>query len=629
MFDIKENLKKLPKKPGVYIHKDAVGQVLYVGKAANLSNRVRQYFQSEKTQDGKVRALRKHIFSFEHIVCGSEAEALILENNLIKKHMPPYNVLLRDDKTYPYIKVTDHEQFPRLLKTRLIDKDGSNYYGPFGDTGAVNEMVDMLNKVYKLKRCKYQKFPDNFRPCLHYFIGECEGMCKYPVSLSEYRKRVDEVEAFLKSKDHKLEAFLKERMKEASEELNYEEAAKYRDYLKSARALQEVQSVEIVGEKNLDMVLWLGEGQLAVFDVRDGKLVDRQTYELENWRKDYEEREAVADFIKQHYHSQTDGPAEIAVAEEIPDAGLIGQSLSIIWGHRVEIVRPMRGPKRSLMDMAKRDVENLRQAVEDRAQVKQERRDRLHSDLSKIIEMAGGSRQAVEQEQAYRVEVYDISNTYGIDIVGSMVVFDDLRPNKKAYRKFKVRSTDGPDDYRSMKEVLFRRIKRGLEGDSAFLPMPDLIVLDGGRGHLSSVQEVQDALKTRIPMLGLAKDDRHRTRSLVTLKDEDGRKVFYEEPLKSRGLLYSYLGKLQEEAHRFAIDFHRSLRSKRTVRSVLGEIAGIGPVRRQALLRELGSIEKISKASVEELKAVEGMNARSAENVYNFFNKQKEGVEKN
>lgn len=621
MFDIKENLKKLPKQPGVYIHKDAVGQVLYVGKAGNLSNRVRQYFQSERNQPAKVRALVKHISSFEYIVCSTEAEALILENNLIKKHMPPYNVLLRDDKTYPYIKVTDQEKYPRLLKTRLIEKDGSRYYGPFGDTGAVNEMVEILNKVYKLKRCKYQKFTENFRPCLHYFIGECEGMCKYPVSVSDYRARVREVEAFMKGKDHRLERFLKNKMQEAAEDLNYEEAAKYRDYLRSAEALHEVQSVEIVGENNLDMVVWLGEGQVVVFYVREGKLVGRQTYELDNWEADVDDNEAVSDFIKQHYHGQTDGPKEIAVAEPIPDAKLIGEALSMLWGHKVEITRPQRGPKKALMDMAKVDAENLRQVAEDRVQVRRKRQEKLHGELSQIISKAGGSQEVVEQKEPYRVETYDISNMYGIDAVGSMVVFDDLKANRSAYRKFKVRTTDGPDDYQSMKEVLFRRLKRGLDGDEAFLPMPDLLLIDGGRGHLSSVQQVQEALGTQIPMVGLVKNERHRTRGMVFLKRQDGEDFFKEELLEGRGVLYSYLGKLQEEAHRFAIDFHRSLRSKKTLRSVLDEIDGIGPARRQALLRELGSVENISKASLEELRAVESMNDAAAENVYNFFKK--------
>lgn len=629
MFDIKENLKKLPKKPGVYIHKDAVGQVLYVGKASNLSNRVRQYFQSEKTQHPKVRALRKHIASFDYIVCSSEAEALILENNLIKKHMPPYNVLLRDDKTYPYIQVTDHEKYPRLLKTRLIEKDGSHYYGPFGDTGAVNEMVDMLNKVYKFKRCKYQKFPEGFRPCLHYFIGECEGMCKYHVATKDYRVRVGEVEAFLRGRDHSLERFLKDKMKEASEKLEYEEAARYRDYLKSAQALHEVQSVEMVGDKNMDLVLWLGQGQLAVFYVREGKLVDRQTYDLDNWEKGLPDSESVADFIKQHYQRQAGGPGEIAVAEEIPDAKAIGEALTMLWDHKVEIIRPMRGPKKSLMDMALRDVANLKEAAEDRAQTRKQRRDQVHAELSRIIEMAGGSKETINKDKAYRVEVYDISNTYGIDIVGSMVVFEDLNPKRKAYRKFKVRTTDGPDDYQSMKEVVFRRIKRGLDGNSAFLPMPDLILLDGGRGHLSSVMQIQRALGTKIAMLGLVKNDKHRTRGIVTLKEVDGKQVFVEEDLKGRGILYSYLGRLQEEAHRFAIDYHRSLRSKRAVRSVLDEIDGIGPRRRQNLLRELGSIEKISKASLEEIQAVEAMNDRAAQNVYDFFHSRDKSIEKN
>ncbi|MEG0918684.1 MAG: excinuclease ABC subunit UvrC [Anaerovoracaceae bacterium] len=612
MSDIRESLKSLPDSPGVYMHKDKLGQVIYVGKAKSLKNRVSQYFQSSKNMDAKVRAMVSHIDEFEYINCQTEMEALILENNLIKKYMPKYNVLLRDDKTYPYLKITN-EEYPRLLKTRIVEKDGAKYYGPYTDVSAVNQMMDLLNSTYSLKRCSVRTFPGGHRPCLNYHINQCDGVCMKKISRSAYNEKIKSIDEFLKGKQKSIVEFLKEKMEEASKDLRFEEAARYRDYISAAKSLSEKQRVVLSDDKDLDIVLGGSGEQISVFYVRDGKLSGRERFEIQaslNERAD----QVVAAFIKQHYGSLTRGPREILVSRELEDAGVIEEYLFTIWGRKVSIAVPKRGEKKAILDLAKRDVAETSKNIEDRKKRKAKRDDSIGREISRVISKSQGVTDHYKGQQ-YRLEAYDISNTSGADTVGAMVVFDGLNPNKKAYRKFKVKTTGDSDDYGSMKEVLFRRLKRGLDGDKGFLPMADLILMDGGKGHVSAAKDVLNALNLQIPVVGMAKDDSHRTTSLVFGVNQG----FEEESLKENTLLFQYLGRIQEEVHRFVIEYHRGIRDGKHIKSVLEEIEGIGEKKRNALLLTIGSLSKIKEASKEELMKVPTISEKNAENIIAYF----------
>lgn len=628
MFDIKENLKKLPDSPGVYIHKDRLGQVIYVGKAISLKNRVRQYFQSSKNMDAKVRAMVGHIAEFEYIRCETEMEAFILECNLIKQYRPKYNILLRDDKTYPYIKVTMSEDWPRVIKTRNVKKDGDRYFGPFSDVGAVNQMVDLLNGIYRLKRCSRTEFPAGFRPCLNHHIGGCDGICTGTASHDDYMARISSVLDYLNGRNKSIETYLKGRMDQAASKLEYEEAAKYRDYLASARALHETQRVVLHSGKDMDVVIAVGDENIVSFFVREGKLIGRESYTM---KTDGEGGQAdmVREFLRQHYGQMTDGPSEILLEEEIPENEMISKYLSDTWGRSVSIHVPMRGEKKAVLDMALKDAKVMEDQIKAKESSRKERDEKLLAEITDVLEEAGypagkltdnadagdmpGSGQCKDRQ--YRVEAYDISNTNGVDTVGGMVVFEGMKKDKKSYRRFKVRTVDGPDDYSSMKEVIYRRVKRLQDGDSSFSERPDILLIDGGRGHIGAVLEVLAAMKEDIPVLGMVKDDSHRTRGLVYMRDGD----FHEIPLKGKPLLFKYLGTIQEEVHRFSIDYHRGLRDKGKLHSVLDEIDGIGAVRRNALLAHFGSVENIKAATLEELEAAPQMNKRAADAVYKKF----------
>lgn len=613
MFNIQENLKKLPAAPGVYLHKDKMGQVIYVGKAVSLRNRVRQYFQSSRHMDPKVRAMVGHIAEFEYITCGSEMEAFILECNLIKKYRPKYNVLLRDDKTYPYIQVTtSSERFPRVLKTRRIHRDGDRYFGPFSDAGAVNQMLDLLNQTYRLKRCSRQHFPHGWRPCLNYHIGQCDGVCIGKADRREYLQRITSVKEYLKGKDQKMTAYLQRRMEEESAKLNYEAAAMYRDYLRAARSLGEKQRVVLHHGEELDVVLSAGGGHIVLFYVREGKLVGRETYEMEH-RNDERREEVVGAFLKLHYGAQTAGPSEILVRALPPEHHLIESYLSGLWSRKVTIAVPKRGEKRSLLELAKRDVAEMTHTIEERERNRREREEQLGKQMHQIFVQTGVS--TPYDGRRYRVEAYDISNTNGVDTVGAMVVFEGRRPLKKAYRKFRIRTVEGQDDYSSMQEVLYRRLRRAEQGDPGFSVLPDALLIDGGKGHVAAVKQVTDAMHVSVPVLGMVKDDRHRTRALVFLKDG----AFREEPLQSHPLLFQYMGTIQEEVHRFVIDYHRTLRDQGELHSVLEEIRGIGPARRNALLAYFGSVEQIRKAEIQDLQQVRGITARQAQAIWEYF----------
>lgn len=614
MFDIQENLKKLPDSPGVYLHKDKLGQVIYVGKAVSLKNRVRQYFQSSRNMDPKVRAMVSQIEEFEYITTGSEMEALILECNLIKKYMPKYNVLLRDDKTYPYIKITD-EVYPRLIKTRRAEKDGGRYFGPYSDAGAVNQIVDLLNRIYALKKCSARSFPKDFRPCLNYHIRQCDGICQGDVSPKEYSEKIEQATDFLRGKTKGLLRHLEEEMEKASEALEFEKAAEYRDYIMAAKALSEKQRVVLQDQKDVDMIL-VARGEkkryVVLFFVREGKLSGRETYDLQSVEEDSSE-EILTAFIKQHYSTSLRFPREI-ILEQLPEEKeLIEEYLSDLAGHRLHLTAPKKGEKKAVLDLAKKDVVEMVKTIDQRVQAKKERQQMLGKAIYDVLQQMGYEEGAYDGRE-YRVEAYDISNTNGVDTVGAMVVFEGLQPDKKSYRRFRIRTIEGQDDYGSMREVLIRRFKRALE-DDGFSVLPDLLIMDGGKGHVHTALEVLGHLELDLPVAGLAKDDHHRTRALVFEKNGKTEELF----LKEKPLLYQYMGTVQEEVHRFAIEYHRGLRGKQMLTSVLDEIPGIGPARRNALLDHFGSVEKIKKAEKEELTAVKGITEKQAEKIREYF----------
>ncbi|MBO4235715.1 MAG: excinuclease ABC subunit UvrC [Firmicutes bacterium] len=624
MFDIKENLKKLPDLPGVYMHKDSLGQVIYVGKAVSLKSRVRQYFQSYGKSTPKLRALTDQIAEFEYITCGSEMEALILECNLIKKYQPKYNVLLRDDKTYPYIMVTTSEKYPRVIKTRIIKKDGNKYFGPYSDVGAVNLIVDQLNETFGLKRCSAEDFPKGFRPCLNYHIEQCQGICQGDVDEKAYGEKIESILAFLSGRDKAFIRELKDEMEKASSEMRFEDAARARDLIMSAEALAQAQRVTMVSGRDMDVVIPVKDDEnsfVVLFTVRDGKLVGRETFDIASLDGD-EAKLLTAEFLKQYYEKWSDVPHDILVPELPDDAALIEEFLGRNK-HKVKLSVPRKGERLAIMKLAKKDTLELLNIIKDRQKSSKEKSASLKKEIDIILEAAreamhlstdiNGKAQK-SQVRSYRVESYDISNTNGVDSVGAMVVFEGASKIRKDYRRFKIKTVEGPDDYASLREMVYRRFIRANQGDPAFKILPDIIFMDGGLGQVTSALKAMDDAGVKIPVVGLAKDDSHRTRAIVFA---DGSEL----DLKEHPLLFKYAGTIQEEVHRFAIEYHRNLHGKRAITSVLDEIEGIGPTRRNALLAHFGSIDAIKKASIDELASVPGMNHGAAEKVREFFSK--------
>ncbi len=606
MFDIKEELKKLPDSPGCYLHKDEFGQIIYVGKAVSLKNRVRQYFQSPKNQTPKTRELVKHIKEFEYIAVGSEMEALILECNLIKRYRPKYNILLRDDKTYPYIKVTLKEEYPRVLKTRRLLNDGSKYFGPYADTGSVNTIIDLLNSVYCLKRCNARSFPPGHTPCLNYHIHKCRGICRGDVDREEYMRSVEKVMDFLAGRDKELIRDIQSRMETASAELRFEDAAECRDQLSAIESLQEKQRVVLSRPEDLDIIFIVGGlagSHALLFTVREGKLSGRESFFLGDTEGEKDEA-LLSEFIKRYYPDAASIPKEILLPAMPVDSGLLEKWLSELRGSSVALNVPARGEKRALMDVVRKDAQVMLRDIDERAQRQIEKDEAVRNQLIEVFGEELGRR-------IRRVESYDISHIMGMDSVGAMVVFEDGRPLKKAYRRFKIRTIEGADDTGSMTEVLFRRFKKAVDGDPSFSKLPDAIFMDGGAGQVNAAKDVLFALKLNIPVAGMVKDDKHRTRAMLY----EG----IETPLKGRSELFAYCGRIQEEVHRFAIDYHRSLRGKAMHRSVLDEIPGIGEKRKLALLNSFGSVDAIKAASEEELAKAPGMNAKAAAAVHEYF----------
>lgn len=627
MFNIEENLKKLPDKPGVYIHKDKLGQVIYVGKAISLKNRVRQYFQKSALKNPKTRALVSNIQEFEWITCSTEMEALILECNLIKKHMPKYNILLRDDKTYPYIVVTTEEEYPRILKTRTIKRDKNKYFGPYTDVGAVNRIVEILNDIFVLKRCSAKDFPERFRPCLNYHIGTCRGICLGNVDKKAYRHDIDQALDYLKGRDKDFIKIIEEKMIVASDQMKFEEAARYRDILKDIEVLGQTQRVSMTKEKDLDIVLGGRNSHnnfVVLFNVRDGKLTGREIFpiEIQQSRKDETLlKEVVAEFIKQYYSQWAKVPPEILVEDDIADRALIEEFLSS-FGHKVKIYKPERGPKKNLLVLTQRDRNEMLKTIEDRIQSAKEKSKALSKEIYKVICTTKSNNRISEvleynhkdfplEKEEFRVEAYDISNTNGVDTVGAMVVFQGLKPVRKAYRRFKIRTAEASDDYGSLQEVIYRRMKRYRDGDKSFETLPDIIFMDGGQGQVNAALTVLKAMKIDIPVIGLAKDQSHRTRAIVF---SNGNEI----PLDKLPLLFKYCGTIQEEVHRFAIDYHRKLRGKK-IGSILDNIKGVGPIKRNALLAHFKSIDEIKGASIEELMKVEGITENIAQEIKKYF----------
>jgi len=565
-FDISENLKRLPARPGVYLHKDRFGDVIYVGKAASLRSRVRQYFASPERLDAKTAALAKNIAEFEYIVTDTEAEALILENTLIKKHLPRYNVMLTDDKTYPYLKITYAEPYPRVVKTRVLSSDGSKFFGPYADVGALNRIIELINDSYRLKRCPQKEFPKAHRPCLNGFIGACDRCCTEDApSPEEYAERIEGVAEFLKGRDKRLAAALKTRMNAASEAMDFETAAKCRDLITAAAAVTERQKVDLLSSGSMDICLATeadaGEGRHArvtVFFVRDGRLSGRELHHLDA-EEGAAKHEVMAAFLKQYYANQTMIPKEILLEEEIDDKAAIEGYLSEAAGRRVRLAVPKRGDKPALLKLAQKDIRETQGLAEDLLEA---RRDRTAAAEEALRQAAGLPGPA--GDRPLRIEAYDISHTGGDDSVGTMVVFRGAEKSTSDYRRFKIRTTDeqgkSADDLASMQEVLYRRLKRGLAGDKSFDEMPDVILVDGGKGQVLAAEQVTAALglDPPVPVLGMVKDERHRTRALLS-------PCLSEIDLKQWPELYHLIGAIQEEVHRFTVEYHRGVRGRRMV----------------------------------------------------------------
>jgi excinuclease ABC, C subunit len=603
MFDIQEHLKTLPASPGVYIMKDKFGNVIYVGKAVSLKNRVRQYFQSSKNHSDKVRSMVKNIFSFEYIMTDSELEALILECNLIKKYKPKYNILLRDDKTYPYIKVTVNEDYPRVLKVRRILKDKAKYFGPYSNVSAVNDTIDIIRNIYPIRTCNIdmdKAIKSGMRPCLNYHIKKCIGPCTGMVSKKKYMDMIDEILLFLSGKEDKLVGVLEEKMKAASMVLDFEEAASYRDKISSLKDVMEKQKISNVqNDSDQDVIAMANFDQEAcvqVFFIRNGKVSGRENFMLEGV-KDSDRSTILGSFIKQFYMSQEYIPRELIVEEEFLDMEIMEEILSSKRGTAVSIRVPKRGDKRALVLMVRKNADEYLLKFDDLKKKKYEKSIGSLEELGKILDL--------DAKNLNRIEAYDISNIQGVDSIGTMVVYTKGIKDKKEYRRFKIKTVEGPDDYASMAEVLDRRLKHG--------NLPDLILLDGGKGQVSAVKKVLEENGEDIPLWGMYKDDKHRTKGLL-----NGEKTIELDRTTS---LYRFVAGIQEEVHNYSISYHRSLRDKKMTKSILDDIPGIGPKRKKALMDRFKDVDKLKKASKEDLVAIDGITDRLADEVLRHINR--------
>ena len=623
MFNVEEELKKLPRKPGVYIMRDDKDVILYVGKAINLHNRVRSYFRENIGRGPAIDQMVSLIARFEYIVTDSELEALVLENNLIKENSPKYNTLLKDDKTYPYIKVTVGEDYPRILFSRTMKKDKSRYFGPYTSAAAVKDTIELLNKLYQLRTCN-RVLPRDIgieRPCLNYHIKQCLAPCQGYVSKEEYRQQVAGALEFLNGNYSPILKDLEEKMKKAAEAMEFEDAARYRDLLSSVRQVSQKQKItEGVGEDKDILALYQDETEavVQVFFVRDGKLIGREHYYMTHVPENNKPA-ILQDFVKQFYAGTPFIPRELMLQYEIEDAELIEKWLSERKGSRVYLKVPKIGSKEKLVELAAQNAKLV--LSQDREKLKREEGRTIGAvkEISDLLQLP--------LTGTARMEAYDISNINGFENVGSMVVYEKGKPKRSDYRKFKIKSVSGPDDYACMREVLTRRFRHGMEESreleekemdqeyGSFTKFPDLILMDGGRGQVNIALSVLEELGIDIPVCGMVKDDNHRTRGLYYHN--------IELPIDTHSEGFKLITRIQDEAHRFAIEYHRSLRSKTQVRSVLDDIPGVGPTRRKALMRHFKSLEEIRQATVEDLMEIPEMNERTAQEIVAFFASQK------
>lgn len=629
-FNIEEELKKLPASPGVYIMHDRHDEIIYVGKAISLKNRVRQYFQESRSKTAKIEKMVSRIARFEYIITDSELEALVLECNLIKEHRPRYNTMLKDDKTYPYIKVTMDEAFPRVLFSRTMKKDKCRYFGPYTSAGAVKDTIDLIHKLWKLRTCT-RRLPQDIgkeRPCLNYHIKQCQAPCQGYISQEEYGKAVAQTLDFLNGKYEPVLSMLEEKMMQASDEMDFETAIEYRELLNSVKQVAQKQKVTSQSMEDRDIIAMARDSEDAVvqvFFVRDGKLIGREHFHVSASTAG-DDSQIIGSFIKQFYAGTPFIPREVWVQQEFEEMGLVGQWLTKRRGQNVKFVIPKKGQKERLVELAAKNA--LLVLSQDKEKIKREELKTIGA-MNQVGEWLGLS-------GVKRIEAFDISNISGFESVGSMVVYEDGRPRRNDYRKFKIKTVQGPNDYASMEEVLTRRFEHGLsereelmametadgepgnmERFGSFTRFPDLIMMDGGRGQVNVALKVLERLGLSIPVCGMVKDDNHRTRGLYYQN--------VEIPIDRYSEGFKLITRIQDEAHRFAIEYHRSLRSQGQVRSVLDDIEGIGPARRKALMRRFKSLEAIRDASLEELSSTEGMNRRAAESVYGFFHGEPEG----
>ena len=604
-FDIEEELKKLPGKPGVYLMHDESDEIIYVGKAVSLKNRVRQYFQSSRGKTAKIQKMVSHIAYFEYIITDSEMEALVLECNLIKEHRPRYNTMLMDDKGYPYIRVTVEEEYPRVMMARSMKKDKSRYFGPYTSSGAVKDTLDLVHKLYQIRTCN-RNLPRDMgkgRPCLNYHIKQCSAPCQGYISKEEYQEGIRQVVDFLNGKYDALLKELEERMNHAAEELEFEEAIRYRELIQSVKHVAQKQKITADDETDRDVVACASDGTDAVvqiFYIRSGKLLGRDHFHMSVAEGDTRS-DIISGFLKQYYGGTPYIPNVVMLQEEIEDAQIISEWLGSMKKRKVSVVTPKKGTKEKLVELAYKNAQMV--LLQDTEKIKREEQ-RTVGAMQEIADW-------LSLPHLVRAEAYDISNTSGIESVGSMVVFENGRPKKNDYRKFKIKTVKGPDDYKSMREVLTRRFLRGKEQSEGFAVYPDIIMMDGGRGQVNIALEVLKELDLHIPVCGMVKDDNHRTRGLYYNN--------IEIPIDRNSEGFKLITRIQDEAHRFAITYHRSLRSKAQVHSVLDGIDGIGPARRKALMKHFLDIEKIRTAPVEELMKVDGITEKVAENIYAFF----------
>ena len=620
-FDIQEELKKLPASPGVYIMHDSEDNIIYVGKAIILKNRVRSYFRDPDKKTEKIRQMVAHIAWFEYVITDSELEALVLENNLIKEHRPKYNTLLKDDKTYPYIKVTTYEDFPRIFMTRKVLKDSAKYFGPYTSAGSVKDTIELLQKLYKIRTCQRmirEENPSegsmNLKTCLYYHMGQCKAPCVGYVKREEYLNDMHGALDFLGGNYNPLIRELTEKMQALSDDMEYEKAAEVRDLISSVRSVAQKQKITDSAGEDKDIIALArnkSETIVQIFFVREGKIIGREHHYMKNAEDETDSR-IIEDFITQFYAGTPFIPKEMLIPVDIDNRELIEEWLSKKRGLKLKITTPVKGKKEKLIELAE---ENARIVLDqDIDKVKREEA-RTVGALHEIEELTG-------IPSIQRMEAYDISNISGYNSVGSMVVFENGKPKKNDYRKFRIKTVDGPNDYASLQEVLRRRFTHGLEElkenkteeYGKFTRFPDVIMMDGGKGQVNAAQEIIDELGLNIPICGMVKDDNHRTRGLYYQGEEI--------PISHASEGFKLITRLQDEAHRFAITFHKNLRSSAQTKSILDDITGVGPARRKALMKHFESIEDVRRATEEELLKIPSFNASSAKAVYDFFHKE-------